>query len=429
MQTNQAMIVTVILTALLLVWVLGWGRISEMLFLPMYRAKVKASAFLARHGLGASCSNSPETECELPRDARGRVPGLDLARAMAIICVVTCHATEAGYALHADSFASRGMASQSLAIALYTVGRLGVPIFLMLTGRLLLRRDYDRGRLRLFWRRRWLPLVGCASAWAVTYSLFTCALDGVTPDVGIIARRALLLDSPAMTHWWYMPMIIGMYLLLPIVARGLSGLSPHDLAIPLGVGAAYIFASSDANAIFERVGLPGAYRTVGDGFHGGVYGMYALAGWAIGGGWLRNRSSRALACGGLVSLVACVGLQVWAQGTGTPLRVWYDDGLLAVAATLLFAVAIRWRGVSDRAEGDGRFPTLVDRAVGSLSKSSFGIYLIHAPVLMVTLPWVEGLTLPAPASVAVLFAISLAVAWVVTRMMSMSNALRWLIRG
>lgn len=69
-----------------------------------------------------------------------RIVSLDYARAFAILSVVTMHASECTPLFHQ---VGPGFGPQQLLTSLLSsVGRLGVPIFLMLTGALLLARDY-----------------------------------------------------------------------------------------------------------------------------------------------------------------------------------------------------------------------------------------------------------------------------------------------
>ena len=67
-----------------------------------------------------------------------RVFWLDVARTIAIIMVVLNHATEHIYKLNINFFEHLSFSSKIFAHMAFTTGRLGVPIFLFLTGYLLL---------------------------------------------------------------------------------------------------------------------------------------------------------------------------------------------------------------------------------------------------------------------------------------------------
>ena len=68
---------------------------------------------------------------------------IDLARAIAILGIVLCHATEGIYSLNLDYMFGISTRSAAFAFSSFTVGRLGVLQFLMITGYLLLDREYD----------------------------------------------------------------------------------------------------------------------------------------------------------------------------------------------------------------------------------------------------------------------------------------------
>ena len=87
-----------------------------------------------------------------------RIRWIDLARAVAILLVVLCHATESVYQLNLENMTSLSFQSRVFGFACFTAGRLGVPLFLMITGSLLLSRDYDNDRIKSFWIKNWVHL-------------------------------------------------------------------------------------------------------------------------------------------------------------------------------------------------------------------------------------------------------------------------------
>lgn len=82
--------------------------------------------------------------------SRERVIWLDYARMFAIICVVITHTTERVYNLGAEILGQYSSYSRIFALSMFTIGRLGVPIFFFLTGYLLLDRDYPRKKYITF---------------------------------------------------------------------------------------------------------------------------------------------------------------------------------------------------------------------------------------------------------------------------------------
>ena len=75
---------------------------------------------------------------------KNRIAWIDLLRCIAIFCVILCHAATAVYDFDLESMTPI-RPTVVLAFTLFTIGRMGVPIFLMVTGYLLLDRPYDEG--------------------------------------------------------------------------------------------------------------------------------------------------------------------------------------------------------------------------------------------------------------------------------------------
>lgn len=63
-----------------------------------------------------------------------RILWLDYVRVIAISCVLITHTTERIYTLNAMTLAQESVYSRILSVFMFTVGRLGVPLFLFLTG-------------------------------------------------------------------------------------------------------------------------------------------------------------------------------------------------------------------------------------------------------------------------------------------------------
>lgn len=66
--------------------------------------------------------------------------------------MILCHATEGIYKLNIESVTSMSIMSKFTAFTGFTLGRTGVPVFLMISGYLLLDREYDKTRTIRFWK-------------------------------------------------------------------------------------------------------------------------------------------------------------------------------------------------------------------------------------------------------------------------------------
>ena len=78
---------------------------------------------------------------------------LDFLRAFAILCVILVHTTERVYQINLDAMPVYSLQRQIFALTLFTIGRMGVPIFLFLTGYLFLNRHYTKEYTTIFYNR------------------------------------------------------------------------------------------------------------------------------------------------------------------------------------------------------------------------------------------------------------------------------------
>ena len=170
-----------------------------------------------------------------------RLLWVDLLRVIAICCVVLCHAVERAYRFNLQYMASVSSLSQIFAFAAFSIGRLGVPIFMLLSGYLLLDREYDEKATIKFWKKNWLHLVLCTWIWIALNWFFTCVFLRHPFSAQHFIEELLFLRGSDLSHMWYMPMLLGMYLLFPFVANGLRSLKLQTLFFPLLILTAYAF--------------------------------------------------------------------------------------------------------------------------------------------------------------------------------------------
>lgn len=106
------------------------------------------------------------------------------------------------------------------------VCRMGVPIFLMVSGTLLLNKSYD---LRSFFKKRYSRIISPFILWAIIYVIFILVLY-------LITRYEIIFNyfSNFPLEWsWYFWMIFGVYLAIPIL---------NEFIINKGIKAAEYFS-------------------------------------------------------------------------------------------------------------------------------------------------------------------------------------------
>lgn len=338
-----------------------------------------------------------------------RQPWLDILRTLAIAGVVLCHCVEGVYTFDVNSIQALGAMNRGGAIVMYTLGRvLGVPLFLMLTGYLLLGRSYDTEKCVRFWRKNWLHLFLCTEIWIVLYELFLLAYQGQPIPLGYLVRAMLFLEPSSMYHMWYMPMLLGFYGLLPLAAIALQKVETKVLLVPFLIFFVYSFGVVFYAALAPVMGGTKPVNQFSMGFSGGAYGLYLVSGYFLKRNVLQKIKTWTIMLLMVVSFATTVGLQYYAYGKGVAMGVWYDFPLVYICSVGLFELAARGR---ERIK-EHRLPAMIARY-------SFGVFLMHMIVRCMVLAAVLSLGISLPLKLLVmwmvLFVGGLVLTWLVAR--------------
>ena len=337
-----------------------------------------------------------------------RLCSLDLIRAVAIFSVLACHAVEPFFPLPLDVLAAVSPVKFAVYFAIFLFGHLGVPLFLFLTGYLLLGKKYEgRGAITKFYRQNLLPLLLCWELWVLILSVFWWTRTGEFDFFAYLQSALFLRDGPLCMDW-YMPMIIGVYLFLPWVARVLRQVSTVQLAVVLGCLFIYSFAVPSANP-FLALSNSEVGSLLNLSFAGGTYGFYLLLGYCF--VRYKARIDAFLACKFAKPALITVGLglsvlTLLAVGAllrlGGSYNLWYDYFTLPLIATAIFLLIERLPIRSTR----------LQHLLASLSACAFGMYLLHEPIQML-LRDVLPTNWPRPVGFGVVLATSFLLSYVV----------------
>jgi surface polysaccharide O-acyltransferase-like enzyme len=146
---------------------------------------------------------------------RGRTYNVDLIRAIAIVGVVFLHAS-GRWTVTPQQFTQMNqweVLSWSTVDAYQTLGCVAVPLFVMLHGALLLQPGKNESIL-VFFRKRWNRIGLPFLFWGATYFVWDFVVVGIPFSLNTIIQG--ILNGPY-THFWYCYMLIGLYLMTPIL--------------------------------------------------------------------------------------------------------------------------------------------------------------------------------------------------------------------
>ncbi|OLU44584.1 acyltransferase [Faecalibaculum rodentium] len=318
---------------------------------------------------------------------------LDIIRSCAIILVVLNHTVELIYPIHewtADGIPvlvqDFSFKSQLFALTVFSVGRVGVPLFLMLTGYLLLTRDYsDDADVIKFYRTHLVPLLITWEIWILIYQIFIAIYNQVPFDLLLYVERASFLSHAGLMHTWYIPVLLGLYVFLPYISRLLHSMNGRTVVFWICLVYFAYFLIPSVNLVQQWISVDQKYLVtsqLGFAFSGGEYGFYLICGYLI------HRYQRLLSqktskkAEWNLILVFFIALfitslcSIWSFEVGEPYRVWYSFLTLPILAVTLFLILDRWRVSMN-----------IKWIVYRVSKYSFGIYLVHVLILLMYRDW------------------------------------------
>lgn len=294
-----------------------------------------------------------------------RINWVDWARFLAIIFVVFCHAIEVEYWPVRFGEMEVGFASWLFQNIIFTLGRIGVPLFLMITGTLMLGREYP---IKEYFIKTVLPLILTTEIWIVLNFLFVNYSSGL--NIKPLLKQMLFLDPAEMVHMWYMPMIIGFYIVIPFLSKAIKDYSIAEISVPLAFAFVAFFAIPIYNDFAGEIitSFPDIHTIINTSFLGGIYAIYLILGFYIG---KKNLCSKLP-----FWLLVLIGVLSFALNTifahyflqhelfHTDVFAWYSSPFILVLCVVLFELVKRF------AKKENRFVQYVARV-------SFGIFLLH----------------------------------------------------
>ena len=321
-------------------------------------------------------------------NGKQRVYWLDVARVVAIVSISINHAINRSYDNYTDQmteYLTIPIASTYFKAFITVFSHLGVPIFLMLSGTLLLnKRIKGEKEICYFFRHNYLDLLITSEIWYfIMYWRLTIGqlIKNGTLSVsqflklvfGLI-KTMLFIDQVTFDSTWYIPMILCIYLLIPIFALVLQRCQLRVFAIPCVIVFVSTMVFPNINSILLLGGheyqINFALRSL-DVFS--VYFLYVFAGYWINRGGLSDLNNLVLVvmCG--ISFFACFAIQLYAYSRPMNYLVEYDFSLILVTAALLFE-CIRRFSFNEKKFGD---------VISYVSRISFGIYFVHILIMTI----------------------------------------------
>ncbi|TAK91060.1 MAG: acyltransferase [Burkholderiaceae bacterium] len=290
---------------------------------------------------------------------------LDYLRVLAVTGVVTIHATSHHY----DQLFEKDPGTWWLANLLNSAARFSVPMFVMISGCLLLNQNIS---VLDFYKKRMIRLVPATVIWSMFYIAFMVVTQTGITDLGWFLRVGLWQEGAAYGHLWYLSMLLCLMVFAPHLNYFVRGIAPTRNELQLLLGGFFLFlcAFQLSTVVKEIVGLHvDWFKTFP------LYMGYFLAGHYVDKHHAQIRlSNRAgIACIVLLLASGCL-LNYWVAHRFNVVK---DSFILSnlgplVALITMIAFILFIKNATRLPESP---------LVSAIAASSFGIYLIH-PVFL-----------------------------------------------
>ena len=325
----------------------------------------------------------------------------DLLRSLAILLVVGLHVVGGA----ASDGALLGTPLWWCCDVAGLLGRMGVPLFFMLSGFLLLRDPRTADPLP-FYRRRFLRLLPAFLFWDAVCFVFRGITEGRGFSPMLFLSELVLRGSDY--HLWFIYQISALYLLAPFLRMIVERAPRRSLWILLGVILLVPTVLRLLN-VLQHVLWISPFAAPVEGYAG-----FFLLGWLLGTGDYPPRRRRAIFALGLLALAAAaVGNRLVSYPEH--MNMYFNEGYALNHYFTASACFLLARYAAGRMGARWRKPA------GELSRLSFGVYFCHVLLLRLFASLLTGWGLPANGAlyfVCLFFLTALsaaAVAWVFSR--------------
>lgn len=327
-------------------------------------------------------------------------------RVIAILSVVLLHCAEVVYGKGKDwnsvNFVKLSHITRIVLITCYNIGRtFGPPFFMMISGYLLLDRDWDSNKIKSFYKKNWIHLFICTIIWFLIYDIFLIFYCGAKISVSDVIKDLLLLNKVQMMNAWYMPMILGLYPLIPFVALSLSKIEKRNIIICFLFYCFIIVVIPTVNSVLKTIKVSAVTEQINYGFSGGIYGLYLIAGYIIKKGYLLKINISLRAIVGTLLFVLLILFMDWRITNRDYSGIWYDNIFVFISSIMVFSVLVENKSFD-----------IDNRLMTSLSKYSFAVYLIHIIVIKILYELFSGLSLKLPVIVLLFTSASIAISYI-----------------
>jgi len=308
----------------------------------------------------------------------GRSSAIAWLRVLAIVAVICIHVSSTVIV----NEELRGTPVYVVASVMNGATRFCVPLFVLVSGALVLKPSALRDGFGAYYRKRLMRLLPALIVWHLVYLVFRVVVLG--RSLGTVRLVEMLLTGRVYTALYFFWLLLGLYLVAPLLILALERLTPRQRLLTALLLTAATCLWQSVLGILAWAGGPAASGTQNIVTMWVPYVGYFVLGWALR-ELVPSRRSGSWAL--LVALVAAALLSLQAYGRVpraidllSPINYW---GWLAAVETVALFLAAAWFLRDGTWAARGWRATLGD-TLGSLT---LGVFAVHLIVLSFLARW------------------------------------------
>ncbi len=294
-----------------------------------------------------------------------RIFYLDFLRAFAILMVLLLHSINP-YITNKELF---GSTSWNIMIIINAFVRTGVPIFFMISGYLLLSSDKSRD-FKAFYKKSLLHIIIPLVFWNIVYFGYKCIMGYIDFDITILLSD--FINCGTEYHLWYLYTLVGIYLLVPFLKILVDNLNTKQSIWLLLL---MMFCTSIRPFINTVTPL---YIYLFEPLFNGYIGCFFM-GYILGNIKINNRKVIAFSIAGLLFLIISVFVN-YTNSSSDGINMIFNYGYSLCHYVMAAVIFVLSRFLF---ESRGVFV----KATETVSKLSFGVYLVHVLIIDIILKY------------------------------------------
>ena len=300
-----------------------------------------------------------------------RTFNVDLIRTIAMVGVIMLHAAGQWIVTSQDinQMTPLGITRWGIVDIYQTFGVLAVPLFLMLTGALLLQPEKRKESLSTFFKKRWIRIGLPFFFWAAVYFVWDFLVQKIPFSFVVIGQGML---NGAYTQFWYIYVLVGLYLVTPLLRALLANadqtLTKYFIILwVLGV------------AIMPFFGLLSPFNLNSNVFViGGFVGYFVLGTYLTGVKLRRSTLWIFMTLGIALTAIGTYVLATTNGGTGMYFFQEYISPTVILASVMLFLLLFTFQPTSIHKENR---PPKRNKLLKVISENTLAVFFIHVIVL------------------------------------------------